>query len=194
MHFLDVVVRQAHPGEKDPHYTSLEQKMQDARAYQQQEGIPWPVLVDDLEGTTHQVYGGLSDPTYLIDADGNVALYDIWTHAPTLHTAIEALLAQGGRGVVEGGLEKAPHLLAAVADGWRGLRRALPQSVIDMELALPGSGVGTFLGYKLRPVLAPVALRAEPLPSPAKAALRLAALGAGLALVAGLIGRTRSRT
>ncbi len=189
MQFVEVIVRQAHPGDQDPHYTSLEQKMQDAREYRRQESLPWTVLVDDLEGTTHQVYGGLSDPAYLIDADGRVAFYHIWTHAPTIHTTIEQLLGQGGRGVVEGGVDKQPHLLPAIADGWRGLRRGLPQSLIDMDLALPGSGIGTFLGYQLRSVLAPVALRAEPLPAPARAALRGAALGATVAVLSLLLRR-----
>ena len=68
-----MLVRQAHPGPRVPPYRSLEQKLQDAHSYQRDEGIPWPVLVDDLAGTVHQVYGRLADPTYLIDADGRVA-------------------------------------------------------------------------------------------------------------------------
>ncbi|MDQ3043585.1 MAG: hypothetical protein M3R06_00330 [Chloroflexota bacterium] len=75
MRFLDVVIRQAHPGPKVLPYQTFDEKAADARRYQEQEGIPWRVLVDDLEGTVHQVYSGLADPTYLIDAEGRVAYF-----------------------------------------------------------------------------------------------------------------------
>ena len=187
MRFVDVVIRQAHPGPGERHYTSFEQKLADARAYKEQDGIPWDVVVDDLEGTVHQVYGGMSDPTYLIDADGRVAYYNMWTHAPTLHIAIEALLAQGGRGVVAGGVDRTPHMGAALTDGWRGLRRGLPQSLIDIETAGPTTGLGAWLGYQLKPLLAPVTLRAEPLPTGARLAL-----AAGAAALAFGVLRRRS--
>ena len=72
MRFIDVVIRQAHPGPEVPAYDTFEQKLHDAERYRREEAIPWPVLVDDLEGTVHQAYGGLADPTYLIDRDGRV--------------------------------------------------------------------------------------------------------------------------
>jgi hypothetical protein len=111
--FVDVLVRQAHPGPGVLPYRRFEEKVRDGRVFQA-EGIPYPVLVDDLEGTVHQVYGGLPDPTYLIDAEGRVAYYCLWTHAPTLHRAIEALFRQGGLGVVGGGIDRTPHVLAAL--------------------------------------------------------------------------------
>jgi hypothetical protein len=61
-----------------------------------------------------------------------------------------------------------------VVDGWKGLRRGAPQSVIEMEKALPGSGVGPWLGHQLRSLLAPVALRSTPLPLAARAGLTAA--------------------
>src|SRR5438552_1856530 len=82
------------------HYRTLEEKRRDAMRYREDEGIPWTLLVDDLEGTVHQVYGGLADPTYLIDRDGRVAYYNMWSYMPSLHQAIGDLLAQGERGVV----------------------------------------------------------------------------------------------
>lgn len=176
---MDVVIRQAHPGPKAPPYRTFDQKLQDARFYRQQEGIPWTVTADDLEGTVHQAYGGMSDPTYLIDADGRVAYYNMWTHVPTLYEAIEALLAQGGRGMVKGGVNRVPHMLASMTDGWRGLQRELPQSLVDIETAGPGTGSGAWLGYQLRPLLAPLTLRANPLPGTVRVALA-AGLAAGI--------------
>ncbi|MDQ4076426.1 MAG: hypothetical protein M3220_09295, partial [Chloroflexota bacterium] len=176
VHFVDVLIRQAHPGPTVRPYDNFDEKMQDGYRYQQEEGIPWPVLVDDVPGTVHQVYGGLADPTYLIDADGRVAFYNMWTYAPTLHKAIEALLRRGGHGVVQGGIDHIPYLLPAMTDGWRGLRRGLPQSFIDIETAAPLMGSSIWLGYQMRALLAPLTLRARPLPTPVKAGLALGAV------------------
>ena len=182
--FVDVLIRQAHPGPRARPYTSHAEKRRDAERFQRSERIPYPVLVDDLAGTTHQVYGSLADPTYLIGRDGRVAFYNMWTHGPTLHEALTDLLARGGSGTVRGGIDRTPHLLASIAAGWRGLRRGLPQSYTDLELAAPGMASTIWLGDQLRPVLAPVALRAEPLPPSAKVGLALG-VGVILGLLAG---------
>lgn len=188
--FIDVLIRQAHPGKSVETYRSFEQKFREGEKFKREEQIPYSVLVDDLPGTTHQVYGGLADPTYLIDADGRVAFYSLWTHAPTLHTAIENLMAQGGRGVVLGGLDRQPHLLATITDGWKNLRKGLPRSFVELELSAPGMASMPFLGYQIRPLLAPLTLRAKPLPPEAKIGL---AIGAGLILVLGLKALSRRK-
>ncbi len=157
--------------------------MRDGKKFSQEDGILYPVLVDDLRGTTRQVYGGLADPTYLIDRDGRVAFYNMRTHAPTLHEAIEELIEQNGRGAVKGGTDRVPHLLASMTDGWKGLRRGMPQSFTDLETSMPGAASGPWLGYQLRPLLAPLALRGEPLPVPVKFGL---ALGAGVVVALGI--------
>lgn len=112
---LDVFIRQAHPGGEEPAYRSFAQKLRDAERQTHVEAAPWEVLVDDLDGTVHRLYGGLPDPSYLIDSEGRIAFFNAVTHAPTLHTAIEALLAQGGRGLSTG--SRSTALSARVADG-----------------------------------------------------------------------------
>ena len=183
--FVDVFIRQAHPGPGAPAYHDEAAKRADARRYQEDEAIPWPVLVDDLAGTTHQTYGTLADPSYLLDVDGRVAYYAMWTHAPNLNRAIQALFEQGGRGVVAGGIDHVIHLLPPWTDGWRGISRGLPQSFTDLETAMPGTASSLWLGHRLRPLLAPVTLRIDPLPL----AARLAALAA--LVVVGLLARGR---
>lgn len=180
VHFVDVIVRQAHPGPSVPPYANVEQKMHDAGSYQREEDIPWTVLVDDLDGATHQVYGGLSDPVYLLDSDGRIAYYNMWTHVPSLHVALDALQQQGWRGRVKGGIDRVPHMAPWMTHGWRGIRRGLPQSFIDLETAAPGSASSTWLGYQLRTLLAPLTLRARPLPFPVRLIL---AVGAAVTLI-----------
>lgn len=161
VHFVDVLIRQAHPGPGVRPYTTFDDKMQDAQRYKEDESVPWPVLVDSLEGAVHQVYGGLADPTYLIDADGRVAYYYMWTHAPNLNEAIAALRKQRDRGVVNGGIDHVVHMLPSITDGWRGIRRGFPRSYLDLELAVPGLGASLWLGHRFRPLLAPITLRAN---------------------------------
>jgi len=188
--FVDVFIRQAHPGPGAPPYHSFDQKMHNAERYQREDGIPYPALVDDLAGATHQVYGGLADPAYLIDVEGRVAFYNMWTHAPTLHEALEELQSAGWRGVVKGGVDQIPHLLPSMTDGWEALRRGLPQSFYELEKAAPGMASGTWLGHQLRPLIAPLTLRAEPLPRVAKIGL---AFGAGMLLALGARRLMRGR-
>lgn len=180
LQFIDVLVRQGHPGPGVRPYRTFEEKARDAERYKHDEQIPWTVLVDDVEGTVHRQYGMIADPAYLIGTDGRVAFYNYWTHVPTLHKAIGRLLAEGGAAAV--GEHRTPHPLAMITDGWRALRRGLPQSFVDLETAMPGAASGPWLGYQIRPVLAPVALTSHPWPARTKiaAALIAAALGAAV--------------
>ncbi len=183
--FFDVFLRQAHPGELRGPYRSYEEKLEGAREYRRQEALPWPVLVDDLAGTVHRAYSGeMADPVFLIDSEGLVSFYGMWTHAPTLKKAIDGLLARGGRGV-SGGLDRTPHMLASFVDGWRGPRRGGRRAVLEYDLGGFGAGTMSFLGNKAKPVLGPLALRANPLPMAAKLGLG----GMAAALILGLIRR-----
>lgn len=160
--FIDVLIRQAHPGPPVPPYRSLEQKAADAEANRREEAIPWTVVVDDLAGTVHRAYGGLASPAYLIGTDGRVSLFQPTTGVPALERALTELTAQGGRDVVAGGVDPVPHLLAPVTTGWRALSRGLPQSTEDLQRALPGSVATLRLGDHLRPFLGPLTLRSRP--------------------------------
>jgi hypothetical protein len=189
--FATVLVRQGHPGPAAERYRTFPHKAADAAAHEREDGVPWTVLVDDVDGRVHRMYGMLSDPTFLIDDDGRVAFYNAVTHAPTLHRAIDALMNRRGRGVVLGGYDRRPHLLAAIAGGWPALRRGLPRSVIDLETSLPGGAVLPFIGYQLRGVLRPIVLRGQPLPARGRTAL--AAAGVALAAAVLTFGDRRRR-
>jgi len=181
--FLDVFIHQAHPGGLRHHYETFEDKLAGAVEYKAEEALPWPMLVDDLAGTTHNAYSnGMADPVFLIDTEGIISFYGMWTHVPTLHAAIETLLANGGRGV-SGGLDRKPHLLASFVDGYRGPRRGGRRAVLEYDLGALGAGTMSFAGNKAKSVLGPLALRSTPLPETTQIALGLGAC-AGLAAVA----------
>lgn len=179
-----MVIRQAHPGPGYEAYTSFEQKFRDAERYVQDEKLPWTVVVDDLEGTVHHRWGPMSDPLFLIGADGRLSYYEKWTSAVALHHAIERLLAQGGSGVVGGGIRRRMQLGPPMTDGWRAIVRGLPQSAKELSRAAPGSWLGLQLGHLLLPVVGPFTLRSKPLPTAARVGLGVAVLGALVGIVA----------
>jgi hypothetical protein len=182
---LDVIIRQAHPGEKRGRYLTYEDKVASAREYKQLEDIGWPVLIDDYQGTVHRIYSQeMADPSLLIDAEGRVAFYCMWTHAPSLKPAFDELLSQGGVGApVAGGIDRLPHLFASFVDGARGPQRGGNRAVREYTTGGFGAGLVSLAGNKAKPVLGPVALRAEPLPVGVKVGLGLLALAALAALV-----------
>jgi hypothetical protein len=188
--FVDVAVRQAHPGERRGAYRTYEEKLEDARRYQEEESVAWPVVVDDFDATVQRAYGGLSASIYLIDATGRVAFYGMWGQALPLTAAIDDLLARGGTGAPVGqGLDRVPHLGAAIVAGRGGPARGGRVALLDLEIGFPCANLLMAVGHLGRPLLGPLVLRTTPLPSPARAALRLGLAGG----VAGLIWAVRRR-
>ncbi len=186
---MEVVIRQAHPGPDHPPYTTFNQKFRDAERYVREEALPWAVVVDDLKGTVHHAYWPMSDPSFLIGADGRVSYYEKWTSAAALHRAIEALFAQGGSGIVGSGIRRRMQLGPSMTDGWRAIERGLPQSAHDLSRAAPLSAVMLKLGYALKPFIGPVTLRARPLLK--KSTVVIAATVVASGVIAGLMFSAR---
>jgi peroxiredoxin len=177
--FVEVLVRQAHPGERHGAYRSNEQKRHDALSYQREEQIPWPVLIDDLACTVQRAYGGLAAAVYLIDTRGSIAFCGTWGQAPALRYALDDLLARDGARTPAGrGTDRRPHLFAAIVAGRGGPARGGRQALIDLELGFPGANILMIVGTVLRPLLAPLALRTTPIPPKARAALLTGLIGA----------------
>jgi hypothetical protein len=185
--FVDVVVRQAHGELHAP--TARREKLDDARALKREEHLPWPVLIDDLAGTVQRAYGGLAAAVYLIDSRGAIAFCGTWGQSPALRQAIDDLLAcdQLRSGTAKG-IDRRPHLAAAIVAGQRGPIRGGRQALIDLELGFPGAMALMTIGRAARPVLAPFVLRTTPLPAPVRAVLV-----AGLVGTAFAVGRRRAR-
>lgn len=108
----------------------------------------------------------------------------MWTHPPTVKQGTDELLTNGGRGVVGEGVDRMPHLFASMVGGWHAISRGGVRGVVEYGLAIPPAAVMTYLGHVARPVLAPVALRAAPLPTAAKIAVTLAAVAVVAIVVA----------
>lgn len=190
--FVEVLVRQAHPGERHGAYGGYEAKLQEAGAYALEEDVPWRVLSDDLACSVQRAYGGLAAAVYLIDMRGIVAFCGTWGQSPALRTAIDELLSRDGIGAPAGtGVDRRPHLGTAFVAGQRGPLRGGWWSLIDLELGFPGANLLMALGRLGRPLLEPLVLRTTPLPIRTRAML-LAGLGASGAAVY-LVLRNRRR-
>ncbi len=149
--FVEVLMRQAHPGERHGAYHTVEQKLQDARDYKQEEDIPWPVLADDLACTVQRAYGGLAAAAYLIDSHGRIAFCGTWGQSLALRRAIDDLLARGGSGTPAGkGTDRRPHLAGAIVAGRRGPARGGRRALFDLELGFPGGNLLMLLGPAFR--------------------------------------------
>ncbi|MGD9889848.1 MAG: hypothetical protein AB7R89_01885 [Dehalococcoidia bacterium] len=184
-HWFTVYVREAHPGENYPAPSLIGEKRAHAVDLRWLEALPWPVLVDDIDGTVHRAYGELPNSAYVIDAEGRVAFKDQWASAGTLRRALDALRERGGRGApIAGGVERRPHPLGPMAFGWPAIRRAGSGAVRDVLLKAPPLALMLQLGRALRPGIAPLARRTRPLPTPVRLAIAVvtAALIGGLAL------------
>jgi hypothetical protein len=186
--FVEVLVRQAHPGEVHDAYRTEGEKLADARALVREERLPWPVLVDDLAGTVQRAYGGLAAAAYLVDRGGTIAFCGTWGQSPALRRAIEALLRPDRDPFPARRVDRRPHLGAAIVAGQRGPFRGGRRSLVDLELGFPGAMALMIAGRLGRPVLAPLVLRTTPLPGRTRAVL-----AAGLATAAlGVVTATRA--
>lgn len=94
-----VYVREAHPGENYPAHRSMEQKLSHARAFREQFDIKRPILVDDLAGTGHKLYGALPNMVYLIrkGGQGQVLFRSAWTDPATIRLIMDYMLTSRAR-------------------------------------------------------------------------------------------------
>lgn len=175
--WLMVYVREAHPGEDMPAHKTMEQKRDQAERLKREGAVPWPIILDELDGSTHQRYSTLPNHVFLIDEDGVVAFRGEFVHAPTLFRALEQLSLQGNRGVIPLGLDKKAHMLGPTAYGWRGPDRGGKVSKQDLIKKMPPLAANLLMGKAMQPLLAPLASRSRPLPPKAKAAMAIGALG-----------------
>lgn len=92
--FLFIFTREAHPGENFPRHTSMEQKLEHARAFRDRLGARRTILVDDLEGTVHHAYGLLPDMCYMIGKRNRILFRADWTNADALRMILDYQLAR----------------------------------------------------------------------------------------------------
>jgi hypothetical protein len=176
-HWFYLYVREAHPGERLPSHVSYEQKRAQADFFRRADRVPWPVLVDDLQGTVAHAYTTLPNAQFLIDADGMVVFRGDVAHGPTLYRALDRLLQRGGRGAIPDADDSVPHMLGPMTFGWAGIARGGEVSTHDIWKGAPPMAANLWLGNQMKPLLAPLASRGKPIPTGAKLAAGAVILG-----------------
>jgi hypothetical protein len=136
VNFVFLYTREAHPGENYPAHRSFEQKLAHARAFKAEFKIARPILIDDLVGTAHRLYGSLPNMTYCVARGGRVLFRADWTDPPTIEYAINYMLNSRARR--REGLRLAPFYAEFVGYRWNdpakfqeGLKHAGQQAVDD---------------------------------------------------------------
>jgi hypothetical protein len=185
-------VREAHPGERIPAHESYEQKRDQAERFRRMDGVPWPVLVDDVDGAVAQQYTLLPNAQFVIDAEGFIAFRGNFAHGPSLYRALEQLDRQGNVGQVPAGTDSMPHLLHTMTYGWDGIRRGGTTATADLWKTAPPVAAKIWFGsHVMRPLLQPLAGRGTPLPAGARVMLGAAAVLGALAIRRSLRRRRR---
>jgi hypothetical protein len=94
----------------------MEQKLSHAEALRGKLHVERDILVDDITGTGHHLYGKLPNMTYLISRGGRVLFRSDWTDPPTVETALEYILA--AREQRREGMRMAPFYAELVGYRW----------------------------------------------------------------------------
>ena len=79
------------------------------------------ILVDDVEGTGHELYGTLPNMTYVIDRGGKVLFRSDWTDPPTIERVLGYIL--DARKQRREGLRMAPFYSEMVGYRWSDLSK-----------------------------------------------------------------------
>jgi peroxiredoxin len=143
--FLFVYVREAHPGDDLPAHGSMDDKAEAAELFREEEKVQIPILLDKLEGKVHRQYGGMPNPTYVIDKSGKVAFRALWTRPRVVEEAIDELLEyqeESGKQhkVVLGGEHTSLPVRYGMLHSHRALERGGAQAVRDFKQALGARG------------------------------------------------------
>ena len=138
--FFTIYVREPHPGEHYGPHRTWEQKLKFARDCREQDGIRTSMLVDDLEGTVHRLYGSMPNMIYIIDKSGKIAYKGMWTDDEEIASVLanlvlaDQLQAEGVR-VKPSYTERINYIPAEYAGGVREkvFGRAGPKAWADYQ-------------------------------------------------------------
>ncbi len=97
--FFNVWVREAHAGGNYPQPESVEQREQCARAFCDHQHPSSGVVMDDLEGTLHKLFGSMPNAVYALDARGRVAYRANWLDSREVRRVLERLTGSEERRV-----------------------------------------------------------------------------------------------
>ena len=126
-------VREAHPGELQPQHRTEADKLVAANKTKRRHGEGRTVLVDDVSGAAHRIYGSMPNSIFVIAPDGKILFRSIWNNADDMDAILGAV--SRGEAVQSGELKAVPPFsfravgvlfmggVVAIWDFARGLKR-----------------------------------------------------------------------
>jgi hypothetical protein len=180
--FVMLHVREAHPGEHREQPRDLEDKLEHAKALKMRDQLPWPIAVDDLEGTIHRALDEKPNAVWLTDRDGVIVYRGLWAGDDT-------------------GLEQALDAVArGVAPPQQESRRRLGPMTMGVgkmrEMTLQSGPRATHDLWRAAPPMAAMAWLADlyrPLPPKWRTIAAVATLGIAVSAISSAARRRRNR-
>lgn len=150
--FVMLLVREAHPGEYVEQPRTYDQKQALARAMKARDQLPFPIAIDDVEGSMHQALDKKPNAVWLTDREGTIIYRGLWAGDDTgLLQALDA--------AVRGGLppqqDSSRHLAPmAMGIGKMGemTSRSGPRAQRDLWRAAPPMAAVAWLADLYRPL------------------------------------------
>jgi peroxiredoxin len=135
--FIWIYTREAFPADGLPAHRSFEQKIAQARRFREEEGVPFPIVVDSLDGTIHKLYGeSFHNANFLINWAGVIIFKASHLDASELPAVFEDILfwqrIDTGVWLIKKSYSErirmcqAPYDIAAREKEWRALERSGP--------------------------------------------------------------------
>lgn len=91
LNFLLLYIREAHPGNKTKGIRSLDEKMSNAKDTCKLYGEKRTIIVDELDGEAHKVYGELPNMVYVIDTDETILFRGDWNNIEKLKEVLQTV-------------------------------------------------------------------------------------------------------
>ncbi len=135
--FVMLNVREAHPGENVPQPGTSVEKIEHARALQDFYDIPWPVVVDDIDGSLHKELDGKPNTAYLFDSSGEVLFRSLWARDESAIARALAEVSEGTKPTKRQSVSMVPQVMRAIGYVNETMDRAGPQAHRDLVLSAP---------------------------------------------------------
>lgn len=133
---------EAHPGEKFPHLSSMEQKFVHATALAEQLGVTRPIYLDSLDGACHRAFGSMPNMTWILSRTGVPVYKSDWSDAHSVANALEYLLEvrqrrRTGERLAPFKVERLDYRDHDRHRFFEGLERSGPKAVEEFKQAFP---------------------------------------------------------
>lgn len=135
--FVMLHVREAHPGEQRDQPGNDEEKMRHARDLQRRDQLPWPIAVDDPQGTVHRMLDEKPNAVWLAGRGGVILYRSLWAgDVKGLRKALERV-ANGERPSPDESHRRLVPMARGLGTMRETLQRSGPRAQRDLWRAAP---------------------------------------------------------